>query len=142
MAFSFDKQYAFDEKKAEEGAKLMVGPDKEDYILVCRLPNKKYSAELTRVMLQNSKVLEFLKAQDNDKYSDKDRELQAQVLAKTIFVGWGKNFLDNGKAVKYSVKECTRLLLKYPDFRADGIEFASDISNYPPQLDIEDSVKK
>ncbi len=141
MAFSLSKQYSFNKVTAEEGAKMMVGPDKEDYILICRLPNNKYQAELTRVMQNNGKVLEFLKAQDNDKYAEKDRELQAGVLAKTVVVGWGTGLVDEGKKIKYSVKECARLLLKYTDLRVDCIEFASDVANYPPEMDVEE-VKK
>jgi len=139
--FDLNKQYSFDKVAAAEGAKLMVGPDKEDYILICRLPNNKYQAELTRVMQRNGKVLEFLKAQDNDKYAEKDKDLQANVLAKTIVIGWGGNFVDEGKKVKYSVKECARLLIKYPDFRSDCVEFAADVKNYPAQMDVEDTKK-
>jgi len=139
--FDLKKSYSFNEDLAENGAKMMVGTTKEDYILICRLPNKAYTAELTRTMQKHGKILEYLKNQDNDAYSEKDRDLQAAVLAKTIVVGWGKNFGEDGKKLTYSVKECTRILKAYPDFRADCVEFAADVANYPAEMDLAE-VKK
>jgi len=140
--FDLKKSYSFDKEAAENGAKMPIGEGPEDYILICRLPNKKYTAELTKVMLANGKVLDFLKLQDADKYEDKDRELQAGVLAKTIVIGWGKNFGEGGKKLVYSVKTCAKILLDYPDFRADCVVFASDVANYPAQIDLDDVKKK
>lgn len=141
MAFDLDKSYSFDKVAAEEGVKMQVGQDKEEYILICRLPNKAYTLELTKVMQDNSRKLDFLKEQDEDAFMELDRELQAGVLAKTVITGWGTKIVIKGKKLTYSVKTCAETLLEYPDFRADCVEFASDRANYPAKMDVEE-VKK
>jgi hypothetical protein len=84
------KKYDYDRSAAETGAKMIVGTEAEDYILIARIPNKAYRAELNKTMQAHGKVLEFLKAQSEEKHSEKDRELQAGVLAKTVVLGWEK----------------------------------------------------
>ncbi len=140
--FDLHKSYSFNKETAENGAKMFVGSDPEEYVLICRLPNKEYTVELTRVMAANGKLLEFLKAQDPVKFEEKDRELQADVLAKTVITGWGAKFGTGGKALKYSHKKCAELIKEYPDFRADCLTFATDVANYPAEVDIEHTVKK
>ena len=144
MAFDLRKSYGFDKKAAEEGVKMVVGPDEEkDYVLICKLPNKKYRKALVKTLQDNSKLLEMLKTQDPDGYVEKDNELNCEVLAETIIIGWGPGFGAGGKAIKYSVATCKKLLMEYPDFKADCLEFATDNKNYPmtAELDVED-VKK
>ena len=139
--FDLKKSYDYNRDTAENGAKMFVGNDKEEFVLICRLPNPNYSAELTSTMQRNGKVLEFLKTQDSKKFEEKDRDLQAEVLAKTIVVGWGKKFGTEGKALPYSVKTCADILKQYPDFRSDCVTFAADIANYPAEMDVAE-VKK
>ena len=142
MVFDIKKSFDFDHKAAKEGVKMMVGSDPEEYILICRIPNPNYTAELTRVMQASGKILEYLKTQDEESYDKKDRELQSGVLAKTVVIDWGKKIALEGKILKYSLKVCAQTLKDYPDFRAACIEFASDVANYPAEIDLEDVKKK
>ncbi len=140
--FDIKKSFDFDQKAAEEGVKMMLGADPEEYILICRLPNKKYTAKLTSVMQKHGKLLEYLKAQDSEAFADKDKELQAGVLAKTVIIGWGNKIALDGKVIKYSEKSCMKLIQDYPELRAACLEFATDVANYPVEVDIEDLAKK
>jgi hypothetical protein len=140
--FDLKKAYGFSEQKATEGVKMMIGPDpKKDYVLIRRLPNDDYRTELTNAFQANGKALELLRTHDPKSHQKRDAELQCEVLAKTIVVGWGPNFSEDGKALKDTLEERIRVLIKYPDFRADCVEFASNNTNYPPELDKEDLKK-
>jgi ribosomal protein L15 len=136
-----NKIYDFDEKLAEEGAKMIIGPNqKEDFILVRRIPNPEYQRELDKVMQASHKVLEFAKQQDPKKYEELNGKLLAKVVARTVVTGWGVVKVD-GKVKKFSASAAEEILTKYPEFRGDVIDFARDRSNYPAQVDVEE-VKK
>jgi hypothetical protein len=136
-----NKIYDFDEKLAEEGAKMIIGPNqKEDFILVRRIPNPEYQRELDKVMQANHKVLEFAKQQDPKKYEELNGKLLAKVVARTVVTGWGVVKVD-GKVKKFSASVAEEILTKYPEFRGDVIDFARDRNNYPAQVDVEE-VKK
>lgn len=140
--FDLKKAYGFSEKAATEGVKMVVGPDPaKDYVMIRRLPNDDYRAELTATFQANGKSLELLRSHDTKAHQKKDAELQCEVLAKTIVVGWGPNFSEDGKVLKNTFEERKRVLIAYPDFRSDCVEFAANNANYPPEMDVED-VKK
>ncbi len=139
--FDLDKGYGFNEKLADEGVKMVIGPDeKEDYFLIRRIPNKDYTREMNKVQQANHKMLEYLKRQDSDKHSELNTKLLCDVMGKTVLVGWG-TIVVGGKKVKYSSKEAVKLLVDYRDFKSDVIDFATDNNNYPLELDVEE-IKK
>lgn len=139
--FDITKSYGFDEKLANAGVKMIVGADEEDYILIKKMPNDEYVRELQKVMQANDKILKHLKLQNPEEHTKLDRKLQCEVMAKTVVVGWGKTVGAAGELIEYSVKNCTKLLLDYPDFRFSCVEFASDNSNYPLEIDIKETKK-
>lgn len=140
--FDIKKAYGFSDKVATEGAKMLVGPDpNKDYILIRRMPNEDYREELVKTFQAHGKSLELLKTHDPKSHQKKDAELQCEVLAKTIVIGWGSNFSEDGKVLKNTLEERKRVLIRYPDFRTDCVEFASNKANYPLEMEVED-VKK
>ena len=134
--FDLHKSYSFSKEKANDGVNMVVGPDpKTDYVTLRRIPNDLYKTKLSAVMLANRRTLEILKAQDEAAHAIRDTEIFCEVIAETVLIGWGKGFADEGKAVPYSVEAAKNFLIKYPDFRSDIIDFASDRKNYAPEVD-------
>jgi hypothetical protein len=140
--FDLKKAYGFSDKAANEGVKMVVGPDPtKDFVLIRRMPNEDYREELVKTFQAHGKSLELLKTHDPKSHQKRDAELQCEVLAKTIVVGWGPNFSEDGKVLKNTFEERKRVLVAYPDFRTDCVEFASNKANYPIEMDVEE-VKK
>jgi len=141
--FDLHKSYSFSKTKANDGVKMIVGPDAEnDYVLLRRIPNDMYKTKLSAVMLANKRSLEILKSQDEAAHAIRDTEIFCEVLAETVLIGWGKGFADEGKEVPYSVDKAKEILTKYPDFRSDLIEYASERKNFPAEVDVQDIKKK
>jgi len=141
--FDLHKSYSFSKTKANDGVKMIVGPDAEnDYVLLRRIPNDMYKTKLSAVMLANKRSLEILKSQDEAAHAIRDTEIFCEVLAETVLIGWGKGFADEGKEVPYSVDKAKEILIKYPDFRSDLIEYASERKNFPAEVDVQDIKKK
>lgn len=141
--FDLKKTYGFSKAKADAGVRMVVGADPEnDYVLVRRIPNDLYRTKLSEVMLANKKMLEILKTQDVKAHAKRDNEIFCEVLAETVLVGWGPGFGVDGKVVAHSVEAAKEMLIDYPDFRGDVVEFASDRINYLPEADIADIKKK
>jgi len=142
MSFNLRKTYGFSKKAAEEGVRMVVGADPEtDWVLIKRLPNDSYKAKLSTIMLANKKQLDILKSQDEKAHAAKDAEIFCEVLAETILVGWGSGFGEGDEPTQYSVEAAQKLLLDYPDFRSDVVDFATTKANYPLEPDTED-IKK
>jgi hypothetical protein len=140
--FDLKSAYGFSEKAANEGVKMLIGPDpNKDYVLIRRLPNEDYRTEITKTFQAHGKQLELLKTHDPAAHAKKDAELQCKVLAKTIVVGWGANFSEAGKILKNTEAERERVLIAYPEFKTDCIEFATNKANYPLEMEVEE-VKK
>lgn len=141
--FSLQKSYAFDEKLALEGVRMVVGPDPEtDYVILRKMPNSKYRAKMNQVMLANKRTLEILKSQDPEAHERKDNELLCEIMAETILIGWGPGFADGDKPIPYSPEVAKELLIKYHAFKGDCLEFAANNANYQPTPDIADIKKK
>ena len=140
--FDLTKQYGYDKEAAEAGVKMQVGADpKKDYLVVRRIPNKEYSAELIAVMQANSMKLKHLKKQDKSAYDALNDKLLCNIMAKTVLTGWGPGIGADDKKLPYSEKSASEVLLIHDDFRTDVRDFATDNSNYPLQINVED-VKK
>jgi hypothetical protein len=141
--FNLKKTYGFNKKMAEAGAKMVVGPNAEtDYILIKRIPNDAYKHKLSTIMMAQRRTLEILKQQDEAAHAAKDSDIFAEVLAETVIGGWGSGIEDDGKAIPFSVEAAKELLIKYPDFRSDCVDFASDKKNYPLEPDVDQAKKK
>jgi len=136
------KVYGFSKKLAEGGARMVIGPDEEnDFLLVRRIPNDSYKARMSVVMMANKKQLDILKAQDEKAHAAKDAEIFCEVLADTVLIGWGAGITEGGESIPYSTEAAKNLLLSYPEFRSDIVDFATSKSNYPLEPDVDD-IKK
>lgn len=141
--FDLNKSYGFDPKRADVGVKMTVGPDPEtDYVLLKKMPNSAYRAKMNTVMMSNRKMLEILKAQDPEAHEKRDNELLCEIMAETVLVGWGPGFTDGAEPIPYSVEAAKNLLIKYPAFKGDCLDFAANNINYQPTPDINDIKKK
>jgi len=97
---------------------------------------------MSSVMMANRRTLEILKTQDPEAHEKKDNELLCEIMAETILVGWGAGIADGDKAIPYSVEAAKDMLIKYPQFKGDCLEFAANNGNYQPVPDVADIKKK
>lgn len=137
------KKYGFSKSLAKNGAKMEIGSDKEEYLLVRRIPNDDYREEITKVYQANAEKLEALEESDKDAYDDLQHKLKAEVAAKTVLVGWGKKVGFDGEPVKYSVEEAAKALYELEDLYTDVFTFGVSRENYPLEnkVDVEHAKK-
>lgn len=134
--------FGYDETTAESGVKMILGANPAtEYAVICRYGNKNYDRVLTKVMQDNNKALELLKTVDPEAYNKKNRELVAEVVAKTVFVELGPGITVNGKKVDNTWEARRDILLLPTDFYSKVVEFSQDKSNYPVKKDVEE-IKK
>ena len=60
----------------------------------------------------------------------KQREIQIEIVARSILVGWRNLIDDDGKEVKCTVKNKIAVLTKYREVLNRVLEEASDIANF------------
>lgn len=89
--------------------------------IVARSGNKKYGKLLSDLVKKNQIALD-LKDDAADDLSDK---LMAEVLAKTILLGWEGDVQYQGKPLPYSVANAQKVLA-HADFRAQVSRWADD----------------
>jgi hypothetical protein len=141
--FDLNKTYGYDDKKAGNGVKMVIGQDENtDYILVKKMPSPAYRAKLTALMMANKKTLDILKTQDQEAHEKKDNELLCEIIAETVIGGWGAGFADMGESIPFSTAAAKAILVKYPQFKSDIIDFATNLSNYQAEPDVADIKKK
>lgn len=83
-----------------------------------------YQRQIQKEMLEESKA----------------NELLIMVFAKTVILGWEGVTGKDGNELKYSYKNCVKLLTDLPDFFLDMREEAMRISNFR-KIDLEDDGK-
>jgi len=125
-----DKVFGFDEKMAKDGVKMILDIKGEQFFLVRRTPNPDYERQLGQEYRRYEKVLK-LKTPESEELSQK---LMAEVLAKTVLIGWG-GISVKGKKLEFTVENATKLLLDYPALRTSIIDFAQEASNFRPTDD-------
>lgn len=134
--------YGYNERAAEEGVKMYVGADeKTEYVVIRRANNKSYVRELTSILQANAKRLEALEKTDQQSYEALNARLMAEVLAKTVVVGFGPGVTFNKKPIPDTWEARQEILMAPTSLKLKCIEFANDDKNYPVELDVED-VKK
>lgn len=111
----FDTLFGTDQKAEEQGKWFndVLGEGKEPNVGVdlCmrRATSRAATREKQRVLMANKRSA--------GKVSDEDVErMQAEIIAKSILVGWRGVKLD-GADVPFSQEKALELLTKYPDFR-------------------------
>lgn len=109
-------KYATDETLENNGAVVSIGGGAT--LKVARHGNKAYVRLLAKLYDQHRAVLE---ARD-DAADAKSDEVMAEVIAKTILLGW-EGVSYKGKPLPYST-ENAKMLLKHQDFRRMVMEHA------------------
>lgn len=132
-----DKVFGFDEKMAQDGVKMILDAKGEQYFIVRRIPNPEYERLLSKEFRRHKKILD-LETEDSEKLSQR---LMAEVLAKTVLVGWEGIALKGKKLASYNVDVAKNLLIDYPSLRSSILEFAQDTKNFRPTDNVEE-IKK
>lgn len=135
--------FGYDEKKATEGVRMVIGADAEtEWLLVAKDQNKNYATVMANVFTAAAQMLEFLdQSEDKKAHTDLDMKLTAEVQAKTVFLGVGPGVTINGKKIKDDWKERQKLLLAPSDLRVAIFAFARDKKNFQADVDVA-AVKK
>lgn len=118
----FDKRYATDKQAEQDGVEVKL--DDGCTILVARANNRKFKAEMRRLMrpYQNQ---ERRGTFDPDLRDD----LTRQAVAKFVLLGW-KGIELGGKAVKYSSEKAEELMKRSEDFENDVIDAATMMETF------------
>lgn len=118
MSLDLFSEFATDTAAEVNGVRV---PFKGVTFIVARAGNKKYGKLLSELVKKNQIALD-LKDDAADDLSDK---LMAEVLAKTILVGWEGELSYAGKPLPYSVENAKKVLA-HADFRAQVSRWADD----------------
>lgn len=140
-----DQLFGFDEDTALNGAKMVIGPDKEQhYILVRKIPNDDYTLRIRELFLENGDKLELLEEIDKKEALKLDRHLQNIAIGETLIAEFGPGIVVKGKTIKFSKQASIEILDNYPDLKDKLITFANNSRNYPlsSKKQSEESVKK
>lgn len=119
--FDVLSHYNIDEKLEKDGAKMFLPEDPEGkaYFLVRPYPNDEQQRMIAELFADNESIFK----KGGDEGEQLDRELTAQVHAKTILVGCG------GMKEKYSYKFALACM-NNSRIRAKVLEFALTLNNY------------
>ena len=115
-------EFATDTKAEVDGVKV---PYKGITFLIARAGNRKYGKVLSEAVKQNQIKLD-MKDDAADDLSDK---LMAEVLAKTILLGWEGDVMYKGEALAYSLENAKKVLT-HGDFRAFITKLADDRESF------------
>ena len=132
-----DKVFGFDEKMAQDGVKMELDAEGKQYFIVRRVPNSDYEHLLSGEWRRYKKILD-MKTEESEKLSQK---LMANVLAKTVLIGWEGVSLKGKKLPAYSVEVAKNLLIDYPAMRTAILDFAQEMDNFRPTDNVEE-IKK
>lgn len=130
MPVDLFSKYHFDSKAAEDGVRMIVGPDPEnDYVVVRKDTNREFRALLVKVGIENDAALAALRDSDPKAADDLDSRLMAKVVAEAIMVDVGPGVTFNGEAVDTKEKR-EAMLFSLPDFRAEVRAFSQSRRNF------------
>lgn len=126
MALDLFKRYATDEKKEIEGVRFSIGPDEEDYLLIARMGNDRFTEAFSRL---NDEYRERLDSSDPKVVRQASDEVMCRTMAESILVGWGANMMYDGQPLPYSVENAGKVL-SHRDLREDVFAFSRRADNY------------
>lgn len=128
--------FGVDKKKALQGAAMKLGATT---LYVAKANNKNFAIASSEGFAKL--MFAFPKKEDRqgDLYQEAHRKMMLDAMAETLLVGWD-NLMFKGKLYEKYDSKTARELLELDDF-AEAIQlFASDRSNYAPEL-TEEEVK-
>lgn len=127
-------QFATDSTKEVSGTSMCLPNCGDTKFLIARAGNKAYGKMLQNLYTKNAKVLKS----KGDEAEAKAEEIQIELMAKTILVGWEGAVAYKGEALTYSEVNA-RKLLAHKDFREIVMAEASELENFKIVKDEEDS---
>lgn len=107
------KRYATNEKLEVEGVRHQIGPDDEDYILVARMGNDRFTEVFARI---NTELSPQVESEDAEVSKHATTQVMVRTMAESILVGWGKTMTYQDKPLPYSVENAAKVLA-HKDFR-------------------------
>lgn len=118
----FDKRYLTDKQAEQDGVEVRL--DDGCTILVARANNRKFKAEMRRLMrpYQNQERRGTFDPDLRD-------ELTRQAVSKFVLLGW-KGITLKGKDVKYSPAKAEELMKRSEDFENDVIDAATMMETF------------
>lgn len=126
--------FATDSKAEKEGTYTRLPRCGDTEFLIARIPNPAYKRLLSSLYKKHRAVLES----KGDEAENKSNEIMAEVLAKTVLLGWKGEMNIKGVMTPYSEKAAL-VMLGLSDFRDLVTEAASDFSTFLADKDAEDA---
>jgi len=138
--FDLHEMFGFEKNLADQGMKMFLGADQEEYIQLKKLPNADYRSALNRELRASEAALA---SQDINVQNQVSDEIFARVMADTCVAGWGKKFGLKGKALPYSNENVVKIFSDYPEFCQKCKAWAENPRNYQHAVEVTpDQVKK
>ena len=125
--------FAVDPKAEKEGVYTQIPNAGDTRWLIARTNYVKYQTALQKAVKRNKPVLDS----GGEAARQKSNEILADVMAKTILLGWEGEVKYKGKMLAYSV-ENARMLLSHSDFREAVVAVADNMETFKVQQDEED----
>lgn len=114
------KQYAVDEKLAEEGRRVPLGPD--SYITVAKFGNRKFQEMFRKLTAPYGKRVDRIPAEEQER-------IYLECVAKTIVLDWG-GIMDGDREIPYSHENVVDVFKRYPDFHSEVLELSKELATF------------
>lgn len=125
--------FAVDATAEKDGVLTQIPNAGDTRWLIARTTSVKYQTALQKAVKRNKPVLDS----GGEAAKAKSNEILADVMAKTILLGWEGEVMYKGKPMTYSV-ENARLLLSHPDFLQAVTAVADSMEAFKAEKDEED----
>ena len=125
--------FAVDATAEKDGVLTQIPNAGDTRWLIARTTSVKYQTALQKAVKRNKPVLDS----GGEAAKAKSNEILADVMAKTILLGWEGEVKYKGKSLTYSVKNA-RLLLSHPDFLQAVTAVADSMEAFKAEKDEED----
>ena len=138
--FDLHEMFGFEKNLADQGMKMFLGADPEEYIQLKKIPNPAYRSALNRELRASEAALASQDVNVQNQVSD---EIFARVMAETCVIGWGKKFGLKGKVLPYSNESVVKIFSEYPEFSQKCKAWAESPCNYQRAVEVTpEQVKK
>ena len=128
----FDKRYATDKVAEQDGVEVRL--DGECTITVARANNRKFKAEMKRLMRP------YENQRRRGTFDDELRdELTRKAVSKFVLLGW-TGITVKGKKVPYSAEKAEELMKQSEDFENDVIDAATMMETFRA-VEVEEDAK-
>jgi hypothetical protein len=130
--FDFKKSFVTDRKKEVEGTWVETNIDGQTLkLLIARDGNPRYKSYLRSLLKRHERAL----SRNDDKALELFEQLENEVIAHTILLGWEDIYMDD-EVLEYS-PEVAQKLLEWPDFKKLVVDLSQDFSLFKEASDEE-----